>query len=142
MKTLKDVLATKGTAVYSVAPSDTVYDVMRLMNDKGVGALLVMNGNEVAGIVSERDVARKITLEEKPAKETRVEQIMTARISIARPDLTVQECMAVMTDQRIRHLPVLDDDRVIGVVSIGDLVKAVIDDQKFTIEQLEHYING
>jgi len=140
MKTLKDVLAVKGSAVLSIRPSDSAFEAMRIMSEHGVGALLVMDGGQIAGILSERDVARRITLDEMPAKLTHASEIMTARITCGRPDLTIAEGMAVMTDKRVRHLPVLDGDRVIGVVSIGDLVKAVIDDQQFTISQLEHYI--
>jgi CBS domain-containing protein len=140
MKTLKDVLAVKGSAVLSIRPTDSAFEAMRVMSENGVGALLVMDGDKVAGILSERDVARRITLEEMAAKETAASDIMTSRITCGRPDLTIQEGMAVMTDKRVRHLPVLDGERVVGVVSIGDLVKAVIDDQQFTISQLEHYI--
>ena len=140
MKTLKDVLAVKGSAVLSIRPSDSAFEAMRIMSEHGVGALLVMDGGQIAGMLSERDVARRITLDEMPAKLTHASEIMTVRITCGRPDLTIAEGMAVMTDKRVRHLPVLDGDRVIGVVSIGDLVKAVIDDQQFTISQLEHYI--
>ena len=140
MKTLRDVLAVKGSAVLSVRPSDSAFEAMRVMSENGVGALLVMDGNQISGILSERDVARRITLGEMPSRQTPASEIMTARITCARPDLTIVEGMAVMTDKRVRHLPVLDGDRVVGVVSIGDLVKAVIDDQQFTISQLEHYI--
>lgn len=142
MTTLNDILRTKGTEVYSVRATDTVFDVMLLMKEKGVGALLVMDGDAVAGIVSERDVARKVTLLERPVRETRAGEIMTERVTAGAPGQSVQESMAVMTDKRIRHLPVLDQGRVVGMISIGDLVKAVIDEQQFKITQLEHYITS
>jgi CBS domain-containing protein len=142
MKTLRDILATKGTAVYAVRPDDSALDVVQLMTEKGVGALLVLDGDRVAGIVSERDVARKITLLEKGPRETPASGIMSSRVTCVRPDLTIQEAMAVMTEKRIRHLPVLDQGKVTGVVSIGDLVKAVIDEQQFIISQLEQYISS
>lgn len=141
MKTLRDILATKGTAVYAVRPNDSALDVIKLMTDKGVGALLVLDGDHVAGIVSERDVARKITRLEKAPRETPASEIMSSRVTCVRPDLTIQEAMAVMTEKRIRHLPVLEQGKVAGVVSIGDLVKAVIDEQQFIISQLEQYIS-
>jgi Predicted signal-transduction protein containing cAMP-binding and CBS domains len=140
--TLNDILRTKGTEVYSVRATDTVFDVMLMMKEKGVGALLVMDGDAVAGIVSERDVARKVTLLERPVRETRAGEIMSERVTAGTPGQTVQESMAVMTDKRIRHLPVLDQGRVVGMISIGDLVKAVIDEQQFKITQLEHYITS
>lgn len=142
MKKLSDVLATKGTDVFYVRANDTVHDAMVLMNDKGVGALLVMKDDGVAGILSERDVARKITLGGKVAKQTPTLEIMTERVTCVAPDLSISEAMQIMTEQRIRHLPVVSERQVVGVVSIGDLVKAIIDDQKFTIEQLQNYITS
>lgn len=143
MTTLKDILRVKGSDVYSVRPTDSVYDVIHLMKEKGVGALLVVDGDGgVAGIVSERDVARKVSLLEKPVRGTLVGEIMTEKVTAGSPADTVQESMAVMTDHRIRHLPILQDGRVVGMISIGDLVKAVIDEQQFKIAQLEQYINS
>jgi CBS domain-containing protein len=142
VKTLKDILAVKGREVYAVGPNDSAFDTVQLMSEKGVGALLVMDGDRVAGIVSERDIARKIALLEKGPRDTPASEIMSSRVMCGRPDLTIQEGMALMTDKRVRHLPVLDEGKVVGVVSIGDLVKAVIDEQQFMISQLEQYISS
>jgi CBS domain-containing protein len=142
MKTLSDVLKAKGSQVFSVRPTDNVYDAMSIMNDKGVGALLVTNEEGVAGILSERDVARKITLAGKIAKQTPTSEIMTERVTCVTPDLNIQEAMQIMTERRVRHLPITNGKEVLGIVSIGDLVKVIIEDQKFTIEQLEHYIHS
>lgn len=142
MKTINDLLREKGRAIYSVTPSQTVLDAVKVLDEKHVGALLVMDGDRLAGIVSERDVARKVILREKKAHEVPVRDIMTERVVCARGSLTVQEAMAIMTDKRIRHLPVVDGDKVVAVISIGDLVKALIEEQKFMISQLESYISG
>lgn len=142
MKTLSDVLRTKGSDVFSIQPTDNVYDAMSVMNDKGVGALLVLSDEGVAGILSERDVARKITLTGRNPHQTPTSELMTKRVTCVAPDCNIQEAMQIMTEQRVRHLPVVDRSRVIGVVSIGDLVKAIIDDQQFTIEQLQNYITS
>ena len=142
MKTLSDVLKTKGTVVYSIRPTDNVHDAMKVMDDKGVGALLVTNEEGVAGILSERDVARKITLTGKVARQTPAAEIMTERVKCVEPDCTIGEAMQLMTELRVRHLPIVRGKQVLGVVSIGDLVKAIIDDQQFTIEQLQNYITS
>lgn len=142
MTTLKDILRVKGSDVYSVRATDSVYDVIHMMKEKGVGALVVLEGDAVAGIVSERDVARKVTLAERPVRETRASQIMTERVTTGSPTDSVEQCMAVMTEKRIRHLPVMQEGRVVGMISIGDLVKAVINEQQFKIAQLEHYISS
>ncbi|MDX1527750.1 MAG: CBS domain-containing protein, partial [Gammaproteobacteria bacterium] len=113
-----------------------------IMAEKGIGALVVLDGDKLVGIVSERDYARKVVLKERASKQTPVGDIMTKDVLYARPDHTVEECLALMTDKRIRHLPVMDGDKLIGMVSIGDLVKAIIAEQKHVIEQLEHYISG
>jgi CBS domain-containing protein len=128
--------------VWSIPPDASVYEAIKLMADKGVGALLIMEGQRLVGIVSERDYARKVILQGKSSWDTPVSEIMTDKVFYVRPDQTVEDCMALMTAQRIRHLPVLDDERVIGVVSIGDLVKAVISEQEVRIQQLEQYIMG
>jgi len=141
MKTINDLLQEKGRAIFSVPPSHTVLDAVRILDERHVGALLVMDGERLSGIISERDIARKVILREKNASEIPVSGIMTERVVCARGSLTVQEAMAIMTDKRIRHLPVVDGDRVVAVVSIGDLVKALIEEQKFMIEQLESYIS-
>ena len=142
MKTLMNIVSAKGTDVFSVSPAAPVVDAVKMMDERKVGALLVMEGGHLVGIVSERDVARKVILGGKDARSTSVLEIMTARPVCGRPDLKVNEAMAIMTDKRIRHLPVADGNRVVGVVSIGDLVKETIEEQKFLIEQLEHYITG
>ena len=142
MKTLSDVLRTKGTEVYSIRPDDTVHDAMAVMSDKGVGALLVVTEDGVAGILSERDVARKITLTGRNAEQTPAADIMTERVTCVAPQVSIQEAMQIMTELRVRHLPIVDGRQLLGVVSIGDLVKAIIDDQKFEIEQLQHYITS
>lgn len=141
MKTLKQMLEERPRAPLTVAPDDLVFVALELMAKHDIGALLVMNGEHLAGIFSERDYARKVALLGKSAKETRVREIMTEKVLYARPEQTVDEAMAVMTDKHIRHLPVLDaDQRVIGVASIGDLVKETISQQAFLIKQLEQYI--
>ena len=142
METIGKLVSTKGAAVYSIPPEASVLDAVRAMDEKKVGALLVMEAAHLAGIVSERDVARKVILGGKDAATTPVREIMTARVVCGRPDLRVDEAMAIMTEKRIRHLPVADGASVTGVVSIGDLVKATIEEQKFVIEQLSHYIAG
>jgi CBS domain-containing protein len=142
MKTVRHILDNKGHEVWSVRPDDTVFDSLRLMADKGVGALLVMDGEKLVGIVTERDYARKVILEGKSSKTLKVRDLMTTKVLCVTPDRQVDECMAVMTDKRVRHLPVLDHKQVIGVVSIGDLVKATIDEQQMLIDQLQHYISG
>lgn len=142
MKTLSDVLAVKGTEVISIRPTDNVHHAVAVMNDKSVGALLVVTENGVAGILSERDVARKITLTGKIAQQTPAAEIMSEKVTCVGPDVSIDQAMAIMTEQRVRHLPVVKGSQIVGVVSIGDLVKAVIDDQKFTIEQLQQYITS
>lgn len=142
MKTVNDLLQEKGREIFSVGPSQTVLDAVRILDEKHVGALLVMEEGRLRGIVSERDVARKVILRERPAVEVPVRDVMTERVVCARGTLTVQEAMAIMTDKRIRHLPVVDGDQVVAVISIGDLVKALIEEQQFLIDQLESYISG
>lgn len=142
MRTVKDILRTKGTDIWSVSPDATVYDALTFMAEKNIGAVLVMEDDRLVGILSERDYARKVDLLGKRAAETPVREIMTERVVCVRPDETVEECMALMTDKRVRHLPVLEGNRVIGVVSIGDVVKSIISEQEFIIGQLEHYITG
>jgi len=133
-------LGSKTPEVYAVAPGDSVIDAIRLMAEKGVGAVLVMDGARLAGIVSERDYARKIVLHGKSSADTSVRDIMTADVVTVSPHQTVEQCMQIVTDHRIRHLPVVDDEEVIGVISIGDLVKAVIEDQQVQLDQLQRYI--
>ncbi len=142
MKTIKDLLANKGQEIWSVGPDATVYEAIELMADKGVGALMVMDEERPAGIISERDYARKVILQGRSSKDTLVREIMTSRLIHTSPDRSVEECMTLMTTNKIRHLPVMEADQLVGIVSIGDLVKATISDQQSTIEQLERYISG
>ena len=128
--------------VYNIAPAASVFDAMRLMADKGIGALLVMEDETIVGIITERDYARKVVLMGRSSKETPVREIMTSAVMYVRLDQTSEECMALMTENRLRHLPVLDGRALIGLVSIGDLVKDIISEQRFMIEQLTHYIMG
>ena len=141
MASVRQLLETKGTAVFTVEPEDPVLEAIRLMAERHVGALLVMKGNELVGIVSERDYARKVILLGRSSNATPVWQLMSSPLQTASPDQSVQDCMRIMTEHRIRHLPVVERGRVAGVISIGDLVKAVIEDQQHTIEQLESYIH-
>jgi CBS domain-containing protein len=142
MGTVRDTLRSKGPEVWSMAPDATVYDALKLMADKNIGAVLVMDANRIVGILSERDYARKVILHGKSSKDTPIREIMTQRVVYVRPEQTAEECMALMTDKRVRHLPVLEDDQVVGVISIGDVVKNIISEQEFIIEQLERYISG
>ena len=141
MKTLKQLLEAKGGNVYSITPDARVFDALRLMADKSIGALIVMEGGRIAGIISERDYARKVILHGKSSHDLQVRDIMTSKVISVHPGQTVEECMALMTEKRIRHLPVTEGERLIGVLSIGDLVKEVIAEQRQTIEQLESYIH-
>ncbi|MGH7404263.1 MAG: CBS domain-containing protein [Candidatus Methylomirabilales bacterium] len=142
MKTVRRVLEVKGRQAWSIQPDASVYDALTLMADKGVGALLVLDRGKLVGIISERDYARKVILKGKSSLETPVRDIMTPKVICVRPEQTIEECMALMTDKHIRHLPVVVGDEVVGVISIGDLVKAVIAEKDFMIKQLEDYITG
>lgn len=142
MKTVSQLLQQKGYNIWSIAPDVTVYDALELMADKNIGAVLVMDGENLVGILSERDYARKVILKARFSRDTLVREIMTEKVVCVRPDQSVEECMALMTAKRIRHLPVTEGSKVIGVISIGDAVKAVISEQEFIIEQLENYISG
>lgn len=143
MKTVANILRQKADhSVHSVTPSTTVFDAVRLMADKGIGAVVVLDSERVVGIFTERDYARKIALMARTSKDTPVRDVMTTSVMYVRPDQTNEECMALMTENRLRHLPVMDKGKLVGLVSIGDLVKDIISEQKFIIEQLEHYISG
>ena len=143
MKTAADVLKSKAhQAVHTVTPGALVFDALKLMADKNIGALLVMEAEAVAGIITERDYARKVVLMSRSSKQTPVREVMTSAVMYVRPDQTSEECMMLMTENRLRHLPVMDGGRLLGIISIGDLVKDIIAEQRFTIEQLEHYISG
>jgi CBS domain-containing protein len=142
MITVRHLLDGKGRALFSIEPEDPVLEAVRMMAERHVGALLVMRGTELAGILSERDYARKVVLLGRSSAETPVWQIMTSPVITVSPDNSIQDCMRLMTERRIRHLPVVDGGRVVGMISIGDLVKAVIEEQQQTIEQLETYIHS
>jgi CBS domain-containing protein len=142
VKTVRDILEIKGRNVWRVELETTVFEALRLMAEKEVGALVVMDGEKLAGIISERDYARKVILHGRASATTLVKEIMTTHVVCAQPDQSIEECMAVMTDKRVRHLPVIEDNNVVGIVSIGDLVKSIISEQKFMIEQLERYITS
>jgi CBS domain-containing protein len=143
MATVSQILRTKrDKGVLTIAPSAMVYDAVKLMAEKNVGALLVLEGGSVVGVITERDYARKVVLMARSSKETPVREIMTSPVMYVSPERTSEECMALMTENRFRHLPVMDKGKLVGLVSIGDLVKDVISEQKFIIEQLEHYIAG
>ncbi len=142
MKLVKQLLDTKGRDILSISPDASVLDAIKVMAEKAVGALVVLQDSALAGVVTERDYARKVILKGRSSKSTLVSEIMTPKVITTTGDSTVQECMYMMTDCRIRHLPVVDGETVVGIISIGDLVKAVIADQKAEIEHLEHYISG
>ena len=142
MRTVRQLLAEKPAEVYAVAPEAPVVEAIRLMAEKSIGAVLVLRGEMLAGILSERDYARKIVLQGRSSADTPVSAIMSAQVVTVDPDTAVPRCMQVMTERRIRHLPVIEDGRVVGVISIGDLVKAVIADQQAELEQLQRYIAG
>ena len=142
MQSIRQLLDSKGHQVWSVNVDTTVYDALRLMAEKGIGALLVMQAGNMVGIVSERDYARKIVLEGKSSLNTPVAEIMSASVTHTQPSESVADALGVMTDRRIRHLPVLENGRILGIISIGDLVKAIIADQEILIAQLESYIAG
>ncbi len=142
MKFVNQLLEDKGHDVWSVGPDAPVYQALELMAEKNCGAVLVLEQDKLVGILSERDYARKVILKGKTSKNTPVKEIMSSHMVYVHPNQTVDECMALMTDKRIRHLPVLEDRKLVGMISIGDIVKAVISEQEFIIHQLENYITG
>ena len=142
MKTVKQLLEGKGREVHTIGPDARVIDALKLMADKDVGALIVTEGGRLAGVISERDYARKVILHGKSSQDIAVRDIMTGKVVTVQPRHTVEECMALMTSKRIRHLPVVEGERLVGVLSIGDLVKEVIAEQEATIKQLESYIHS
>jgi CBS domain-containing protein len=137
--TVRRMLSSKGD-VYAVRPGDAIYDALQLMAERNIGAVLVLSDQKIEGIFSERDYARKVALLGKSSKETPVREIMTTDVICVDPGWTAEQCMALMTEKRVRHLPVVEDERVVGVVSIGDVVRAVVDEHQFTIQSLERYI--
>ena len=141
-RTVAHVLAQKGSQVWTIAPDATVFEALQLMASKNVGALVVVDRGRLAGIISERDYTRKGILHDRRSSQTFVRQIMTTGVLTVTRSHSIGECMALMTNRRIRHLPVVEDDTLLGMVSIGDVVKALIEDQELTIEQLERYITG
>jgi len=142
MKSARQLLQAKGRDIHSIAPDARVFDALKLMAEKNVGALVVIEGGRLAGIISERDYARKVILLSKSSHDIAVREIMTAKVITVQPGQTVEQCMALMTEKRIRHLPVTEGEKLVGVLSIGDLVKEVIADQEQTIKQLESYIHS
>jgi CBS domain-containing protein len=142
MKIVRDILVKKGESVWFVRPEDTIYHALKVMADKNIGAVLVIGRDRLQGIFSERDYARKVVLEGKSSRDTQVSDAMTRKVAFVTLEQTIEECMALMTDLRIRHLPVIQEEKVVGVISIGDVVGAKISEQEFIIDQLENYITG
>ena len=142
MTTVCHLLAQKGNEIWSISPDDSVFDCVKMMADKDIGSLVVIEDGRLVGIITERHYARNVVLKGRASPQTRVSEIMRTNVACVRPNHTVEQCMALMTAKKVRYLPVVDDGKLLGIVSIGDLVKAIINDQKFVIEQLEHYIGG
>src|SRR3989454_9446156 len=142
MNTVTHVLRATGHEILSVSPEASVFEALKVMAAKNVGALLVVEGESLVGVFSERDYARKVILKGKASKEIPVREIMTSHVLYVRPEQTIEECMALMTDKRVRHLPVMEEERLVGVISIGDGVQAILAEQEFMIEQLQNYITG
>jgi CBS domain-containing protein len=142
MKKVRDILEVKGRDVWSIGPDASVFDALKLMAEKDVGALVVLDGGNLIGVISERDYARKIALLGRASPTTQVKEIMTTDVVCVDPEQNVDQCMALVTEKRVRHLPVLENGKLIGLISIGDLVKSIITEQQFIIEQLERYITG
>ncbi|HOJ26608.1 MAG TPA: CBS domain-containing protein [Candidatus Saccharicenans sp.] len=142
MVTVKQMLEEKGSEVWTISPEATVYEALKIMADKDIGALIVVENDQVVGIISERDYARKVMLRGKSSLDTPVKDIMSTEIYYVEPEVSAEECMALMTEKRIRHLPVMENGKLIGVISIGDAVKSIISTQKVTIEHLQNYIMG
>ncbi len=142
MTTVRRLLDEKGRKVWSIGPDATVFDAVAKMAEKNIGSLVVMERDKIVGMITERHYARNVVLKGKTSPATPIRDIMEKQVVVAQPEQSIEQCMAVMTDRRIRHLPVVDGEKLIGVISIGDLVKSIIGDQQFTIGQLEHYIHG
>jgi len=142
MRTVRQLLEAKGRDIWTISPDNSVYEALKLMADKNIGALVVMAGNRMVGIFSERDYARKVVLQGKFSRDIAVGAIMTSEVYSVTPERSIKECMAVMTQRRFRHLPVIEGDKLVGVISIGDVVKALLSEQDFMIAQLENFIGG
>lgn len=142
MTTLRDIICKKGEEVYSISPDATVFEALKMMADYNTGALLVISDGKVHGILSERDCVRRLDLHGRTARETKVSEIMTSKVLYAQATQSIEECIAIMIDKNIRHLPVFDGDQLIGLISARDALKEMVDEQKFVISQLEHYITG
>ena len=142
MEKIRNILQSKKQSIISVDPKNTVYEALEIMVQKNVGSILVMDDDKFAGIFTERDYARKLILQGKSSKETLIGEIMTLNPVTITPDFSIEDCMHLMTDKFIRHLPVIENNKLIGIISIGDLVKSIIEEQKFIIDNLEHYISG
>ena len=142
MEKIRNILQSKKQSIISVNPKNTVYEALEIMVQKNVGSILVMDDEKFAGIFTERDYARKLILQGKSSKETLIGEIMTLNPVTITPDFSIEDCMHLMTDKFIRHLPVIENNKLIGIISIGDLVKSIIEEQKFIIDNLEHYISG
>jgi CBS domain-containing protein len=142
MKTIREVLRQKGETVHTIGPDATVFEALQRMAELKIGALVVVEGGRPVGLLSERDYARSVVLKGRTSRDTPVREIMVRRVIGVRPDQPLEECMALMTERRVRHLPVVEDGQLVGLISIGDAIKAIISEQKFIIEQLEHYISS
>ena len=142
MEKIRNILQSKKQSIISVNPKNTVYEALEIMVQKNVGSILVLDDDKFAGIFTERDYARKLILQGKSSKETLIGEIMTLNPVTITPDFSIEDCMHLMTDKFIRHLPVIENNKLIGIISIGDLVKSIIEEQKFIIDHLEHYISG
>ena len=142
MGNVKNILKTKSKEIFSIPPETIVYHALEIMHDKNVSALVVLKGDKLAGIFTERDYARKVILKGRSSKETRIEEIMTEDLITVNPETSIEACMRLMTNKHIRHLPVVEAEQLVGIISIGDVVKNIIDEQKFIIENLEQYIQG
>jgi CBS domain-containing protein len=142
MKTVRDILKKKGSDIYSISPQASVYEALQTMADKNIGAVLVIEKGKLVGILSERDYARKVILKGKASKETLVSELMTKNVLYVSPDKNVEDCMFLMTTKNIRHLPVIEDNRLVGIISINDVVKIIISEQKFAIDALEKYMQS
>ena len=142
MKTVDEILNSKSKDIFTISPNETVFNALKIMAEKDIGSLLVSDGEKLVGIMSERDYARKVILFGKSSKELSVQEIMSAKVIYVSPNQNVEECMVLMTNKKVRHLPVLENDKLVGIISIGDVVKAVIEEKEFMIDHLVHYIKG